>query len=1195
MGYPYYSFQLRTVGESSADSAMPSGICLDGSSEYTISAWIYLTDNSGIREIVSQGDNFTFGVERQCLLIRMGENIVAESANALKTLTWYHVAVVFDKNNFRFYCDGDMVSSVTWDGRTYSLSGDISIGRNLNGYIRNIAMFSSALSPDDIRAKIFDYSGAAAFYDFTANPAVEHVGGLEITYDGIADIVKTAKAAFFKDQGYLRIDERSEVNPGGIEGEPYTIQAWIYLDTGNGNGCCTILHNTNITNDSGILLTLERDITGGVEGFHLCLRHGLFDDDTNFLRSDMTVKQKTWTNIAVVFDEDNCKLYIDCVLQREKSGILPIAANMTDSVCYIGSKVNGGNENGDDVFEGAISRIDIWDKALSHEEIVKYAEKIPDSTGSDKQPKASFFFGDSYVNLVDYIPAGRRRGITLDMTESEKTKRGEQENGSINTVSDPYAGIEIPNELRLKAIEDYFAEYKLQNGVSLEQLPHDFFAVNHFSKDKTIYFVVHQQTDSYIVTDLADDDDMDVDYIIWLIELVIIVVGGICSILFGLKFDKSRNISQFIRQRIAGIASLRTIFHAATDTSIALCCINFILEIYNNNVFTALLRFMFDISFFTVICIVAKLIAKAIGGVAGLLIEIAALGITVMLHIQKYPSSPLALSEIDFTGLTNSTGSIPCSNSNDLTKSTAPEWRTINGSGSPVLFCISDICNGNTPNKITVRVRMAINSPYNKKVKIRAVDLTNSGEGLGNSEEAEINLNGFTKETEFISISFPDHTIRTAVNSFILRLEWQCKTADQLDWKRCGVSENTVYVSLDFPGEPWSGAILPWLPFIEITYPWIRGLKKTDDIQKTITKKINSSTDIFVYDVNRGASRYSKLKFDYIQLRKDLYKNGNKYPVSINCSDCADIVTLLSNLWGCDLSVKLMSGNSKNFKGFELNEIIAIGTDVWKIPFQGRFSYHAIAADTNTSLVGNRDIKVYDACLEYDNRTTPWDNASDSARVRYLPTGVAFSQYIDFPTIPMSKAPDDSYREHLAANSSEGAGICQIMHIDTTILMRGAVSIRKAIPHNYREYYLSNRTLGTIAYDNKKIYLPMPELKGYMLVESRSFYGIRGSYHNSYVSINSGNDRIEVIFAPCEDHKSAEDVLLYRTSTLASGAIEITETESGFEMASLMLSKSDEDGSVKMACMGNAFIEVTATVAEHEKVCNMILKNAVVK
>lgn len=95
MSYPYYTFQLRTVGPSCAFSDMPPGISFDGNSEYSIAAWIYLKDYAGVKEVVSQGNGFTFGIDGQQLLIGLNGHVAAISKNAVTGEAWHYIAVVF--------------------------------------------------------------------------------------------------------------------------------------------------------------------------------------------------------------------------------------------------------------------------------------------------------------------------------------------------------------------------------------------------------------------------------------------------------------------------------------------------------------------------------------------------------------------------------------------------------------------------------------------------------------------------------------------------------------------------------------------------------------------------------------------------------------------------------------------------------------------------------------------------------------------------------------------------------------------------------------------------------------------------------------------------------------------------------------------------------------------------------------------
>ncbi|XCP85351.1 LamG-like jellyroll fold domain-containing protein [Roseburia hominis] len=1202
MNYPYYSFQMRTAGPSNAFSDMPAGISFAGDSAYSIAAWIYMKDYAGMKEVISQGDDFTFGVDDQQLLIRLNGNVIATSKNVVTSEEWHYIAIVFDILGYRFYCDGEFLTFVSGNGNTVSLSGNLIIGRNLNGYIRNAVLYSSALTPDDLKNYMFSVKNAAAYYDFTSNPAIEHVNNLKINYDGLADIVKTATAAMFKNQGYLKIESGSKANPGGNINVPYTIQAWIYLDASDSTGCCTILHNTNIGNDTGVLFTVERELNDkGDAEFYLCLRHGMFTYESNFLKSTTPIPQKQWVNVAAVFEKATCRIYIDNSLALLKSGLLPIPSELDDPICYIGSKVNGGTENGTDVFEGAISRIDIWDKALSEDELIEFSKKLPDTASDGNNPKDAFFFQNSFVDLIDFIPAGRMRGVYLGMTEPEATQKGEHEGGMDDSASEnPYTDMEIPNELRTIAIQKYLEQHQKVNGTVIEAVPEHFFAVDHFEKDEKIYFVIHLAKESYIVSDMVkNDDDPDSEYILWMTELIIIVVGGICFILFGLSPASGQAIVGYIRQNIVNIPSLGSIFMGATEKNVAAKCIDFILELYHQNVLKALLRVMFSVNLFTVIKIGIILIARALGGVVSLLAEIASLAVTVALHLAKHSSTPFALEEITFHSTSNTVGSIMCSDS-DLSDLAEAEWRKRRNIAYPLLYCITDIYNNTANNptvkKITVKIKLNIQSDYVGKAFVRAIDRTAGDESLGNSNEVSIKLNGYKQETQFLSVDFPAHTIRSAVNSFQLVLEWQVKLENKDDWIRLAVSQNTVYVIPRLPDVPWIGSTLPCIPFIELSYPWVKGASTCEEIAGRITSKINSMHDVFSYETMRGAPRYvsGAAGVDYNRLLNDLQNSGTlSVPVKINCSDCACMVAIFSNLWGCTLRVRRMEG--KGGVGFKLNKVIAIGTGSWGLPFKGGFRFHAVAAnfDYKISKPSDKDLMVYDACLEYDNRDTPWDNADDAQRVPFLPVNVPFSTLSAIPPLPMPAAPENSYREHLAANRKDGIGICNMRANVYNPYFKSNANRQISVSQEIRDYYKYDKWASAEACGQSAFYKPdsMIQFDEYKLIETSAYLGIAGSYHNRYIHDDIPENTIELIVVPCSEPGMAHEVMLQMLSSISSSDLKLTEPDGVFANASVLFTSQNESGSVKMTCIGNLFLTIITGGQVDSEQIGSILRN----
>lgn len=81
----------------------------------------------------------------------------------------------------------------------------------------------------------------------------------------------------------------------------------------------------------------------------------------------------------------------------------------------------------------------------------------------------------------------------------------------------------------------------------------------------------------------------------------------------------------------------------------------------------------------------------------------------------------------------------------------------------------------------------------------------------------------------------------------------------------------------------------------------------------------------------------------------------------VNCTDSANTVSTFSNLIGCDLWQCRMESS------FRLNPIIAIGYDVWAIPFDGFFFYHEVAWKGAC----NEYTNVFDGCLKVDGDADP--------------------------------------------------------------------------------------------------------------------------------------------------------------------------------------------------------------------------------
>ena len=103
-----------------------------------------------------------------------------------------------------------------------------------------------------------------------------------------------------------------------------------------------------------------------------------------------------------------------------------------------------------------------------------------------------------------------------------------------------------------------------------------------------------------------------------------------------------------------------------------------------------------------------------------------------------------------------------------------------------------------------------------------------------------------------------------------------------------------------------------------------------------------------------------------------------------------------------------------------------IGESTWRYPVEekkgeGYFLYHWVAVPRDKADAANPDTPVYDACMKFNNSCTPWD---DNQRIPVLAHGMPLSQYPAIPPIQTTSVIEDSYREHVCANTKEGIQNC---------------------------------------------------------------------------------------------------------------------------------------------------------------------------
>jgi hypothetical protein len=149
----------------STNHIQTSGLTAPATGDYTIEAWIYVTDNSATSSIIwdtrlvsqdgtngsyiifTNSNKFTFGT---------GGATYFTTTSTYNTNEWLHVALVRDSSTARLYINGVLGGSTS--NSTNWSSGDINIGSNrtgvsvFNGYIRDLrianeVVYSGAFTP----------------------------------------------------------------------------------------------------------------------------------------------------------------------------------------------------------------------------------------------------------------------------------------------------------------------------------------------------------------------------------------------------------------------------------------------------------------------------------------------------------------------------------------------------------------------------------------------------------------------------------------------------------------------------------------------------------------------------------------------------------------------------------------------------------------------------------------------------------------------------------------------------------------------------------------------------------------------------------------------------------------------------------------------------------------------------------------
>ena len=303
-----------------------------------------------------------------------------------------------------------------------------------------------------------------------------------------------------------------------------------------------------------------------------------------------------------------------------------------------------------------------------------------------------------------------------------------------------------------------------------------------------------------------------------------------------------------------------------------------------------------------------------------------------------------------------------------------PEWRrfiNVNPEDSPAAYAVGPT-QGRT---ITIEVALVSDDPGISFIEIRVEN---------HVKARPINfINGRSGFVTFELINPPVSHGRVGI--WDLDWHWEYRLAPPHPWHYFDTTRHRIYVVLDVPEEPWqqtpynsANHQLPWTDVLDYACRWAEGATSRDMAAALVTQHVYALGPVIItYDCpGGGSSHYSWGNFDCTAFL-DRLRGGIGNGIYVNCSDCATFVSTFANALGCNL------WQSRMGFGFDLNEMLGIGSSVWQTCCGWpSFSYHEVAWEGACTATED----VYDACLRVDGDGDP----TTSPHVALLPQDLRF-------------------------------------------------------------------------------------------------------------------------------------------------------------------------------------------------------------
>lgn len=1065
----YVVMQLEAL--SYAQTSPQIGVPLDGSAPFSVDAWVSFDGLCSMASILAKDGVFSFGISGDALVLQIAGYPPVYSNPAKQPLTevdWHHVCATYANGQVRLYVDGAFNVMQAIAGTGQSSANAFRIGEDLQAEVSCVRVYGQALSSEQVLANMFndpDPSSVVAWFDFSQAPPVDRGGGrLPISLQSGAAMQELTPSLQLGGTAYAEPHSDAHVNPGGGQVDPYTVQAWVHVE-GIDPPEQAIFVNGNVDAAGGIALLLEWD--AAARGFRALSQRGA-SSGGDALVATATFPRGRWANVATTFDGTTLTLYVDGVAAGTMTSG-PIPVGMLFGAPMIGAAPAQGQSIATTALQGFVSRLEVWRRALTAAEVAQWMAAAP-PVESDGLEGSYDFTTSPARNAHDRDPVGLVDGAAL-ATEVSAAGLGRP----LPTTAAPLEQADAePDEATLERLLD-----EVDFGAFLRDHEQDLLASAAadeaaFAGDEAAQALVREAWQDAL--DRARSDprslplhvswhDLDGERVLlcrtsrgthvalrtqigdldpcteWHVALVFCVVAGLLDAIFGIsaRLDP-RAVDVFLRiVRRPTVMSVMALGAAITAGNI----FNLLRDLWSSGFLRELLGLVVELGFWSLLRIAAKLALKLVPGL-GAADVIASLAATVIAFVYIYtrrrPPSCDPLPTVDIAALKfNWDASGAATDALAIRRNYAKhipiaEW--VKGETrpeqSPAAYAIAAVAG----KVVTIQAKLVISDATVTRAQLRA----DGGGVLGAIDPVTVTFKNGTTSPDFVTLSLNHHTLATAgVGRNDVTWTWYYDTGG--GWTKLTTTQHRIYTLLAIPTGPWrqsatpdSDTQVPWTEVLDLACVWAQGARTAADAAAAVTRQAYFRLGLR-YDGLRGASAYTLTQYGSevflcTQLLAYLADRGGK-GASVNCTDCATIVTTFANALGCNLGTAMML-NAATGGGFWLNKMIGIGGSGWAYPGVNPpyryFAYHEVAWGGMQSY-GD---PLWDACLQVDAGTNPW-NWSDPSVVHtpQLPAAMTFSTLGAGVRIPVAVPfTAISYRERLATNDAAGIGSCQPVGFD---------------------------------------------------------------------------------------------------------------------------------------------------------------------